>query len=109
MQILAFKRSARDDALCFGSIDNFPRFANLLAARKFFPKCVFEPTAAPDSFHEDWFKGEGTADFGFRISDFGFQIGKFVGRFCETPFILAPDTDALQDECDLFSNTGCRC
>jgi hypothetical protein len=25
----------------------------------------------------------------------GFQISKFGGRFCETPSILASDTDAL--------------
>src|SRR6266566_6205326 len=109
MQTLAFKRPARDDALHFRTINDFPRLANSRIWREPFSKFRLKPSPAPDSLHEDWFKGEGTADFGFRISDFGFQIGKFVGRFCETPFILAPDTYALQDECDLFSNTGCRC
>jgi hypothetical protein len=91
MQSLAFERPARDDALCFGAIDNFPRFANSDVRRQLLSKCRLKPSPAPDSLHEDWLKGEGTTDFGFRISDFGFQICKFVGRFCETPFILASD------------------
>src|ERR1044071_7081195 len=109
MQILAFQRSARDHALGFGTINNFPRLTDAFVPWELFSKCRFKTPPAPDPLHEDWLKGEGTADFGFRISDFGFQICKFVGRFCETPSILAPDIDALQDECDLFSNTGCRC
>ena len=109
MQTFAFERPARDDALCFGTINNFPRLADCRIRREFFSKFRFKPSPTPDSLNEDWLEGEGTADFGFRISDFGFQTCKFVGRFCETPFILASDTNALQDECDLFSNIGCRC
>jgi hypothetical protein len=33
------------------------------------------------------FEGEGTRDCGLLIADCRFQIGKFVGRFCETPSI----------------------
>src|SRR5207245_376247 len=98
MQILALERPGRDDALRFGTINDFPRLAKSRNRREFFSKFRFKPSPAPDSLHEDWLKREGTADFGFRISDFGFQTCKFVGRFCETPSILAPDTDALQSK-----------
>ncbi len=108
MQTLAFKRPARDDALRFRTINNFPRLTHLLVRWQVLAEQLRQFSPAPDALHEDWLKGEGTDVFRFRISDFRFQIGKFVGRFCETPFILAPDTYALQDECDLFSNTGCR-
>jgi len=58
----------------------------------------FEPAASPDSFHENRLESEGSprwtglycglpAAAGELIADCGFQIGKFVGRFCETPFI----------------------
>jgi hypothetical protein len=43
-----------------------------------------------------------------RIVGCGFQIFKFVGRFCETPSILAFDPDSLQTKCDASSNIGCR-
>jgi len=98
MQILALERPARDDALCFGTINDFPRLAKSRTRREFFFKSRFKASPAPDSLYEDWLKGEGAADFGFRISGFGFQTCKFVGRFCETPSILAPDTDALQSK-----------
>src|SRR5437763_14216079 len=96
MQTFAFKRPARDDALCFGTINNFPRLADALVRGQLFPKSRLKPSRAPDSLHKDWLKGEGTDDLGFRASDFGFQIGIFVGRFYETPFIFAPDTDAYK-------------
>src|SRR6266496_1230278 len=99
MQSPAFERPARDDALCFGTINNFPRLANAFVRWQVLAEQLRQLSRPPDSFHEDWLKGEGTADFGFRIWGFGFQICKFVGRFCETPFILASDTDALQSKC----------
>jgi hypothetical protein len=92
MQTFAFERPARDDTLCFGTVNDFPRLTNSHIRRDFFSKSRFKPSTTPNSLHEDWLEGEGTDDFGFRISDFGFQISKFVGRFCETPFILASDT-----------------
>ena len=91
MQTFAFERTVSDDALCFGAIDNFPRFADALVRWQVLAEQLRQLSPAPNSLHEDWLKGEGTADFGFRVSDFGFQISKFVGRFCETPFILASD------------------
>jgi len=100
VQCFSFERAARDDALCFGTINDFPRLANALVRWQVLAEQARQFSPAPDSFHEDWLKGEGTTDFGFRVSGFGFQICKFVGRFCETPFILASDTDALQDECE---------
>jgi len=92
MQTFAFEWPARDDALCFGAINNFPRLADGRIRREVLAEQRRKLSPAPHSFHEDWLEGEGTDDFRFRISDFGFQICKFVGRFCETPFILASDT-----------------
>ena len=100
MQSFAFEWTTPDDALRFRTIDNFPRLTDSFAGWQFLAEEVCKSAAAPNSLHEDWLEGEGTADFGFWISDFGFQVCKFVGRFCETPFILASDTDALQDECE---------
>src|SRR4029077_16281471 len=92
MQTLAFERTAHDDTLCFGTVNDFPRFADALVRWQVLVEQFRQLSPAPNSLHEDWLKGEGTNDFGFRISDFGFQISKFVGRFGETPFILASDT-----------------
>src|SRR6266496_661700 len=99
MQSPAFERPARDDALCFGTINNFPRLANALVRWQVLAEQARQLSPAPDSLHEDWLKGEGRFDFGVQIADCRFQICKFVGRFCETPFILASDTDALQSKC----------
>jgi hypothetical protein len=100
MQTLAFEGPARDDTLCFETVNDFPRLTNLRTRREFFSKLRFKPPPAPDSLHENWLKGEGRFDFGVQIADGRFQICKFVGRFGETPFILTSDTDALQDECE---------
>ena len=62
--------------------------------REFFAEVRFQMAAAPDSFHENGFEGEGSqsriglyhgspAVAGYLITDCGFQIGQFVGRFCE--------------------------
>ena len=91
MQTFAFERTAPDEALCFRTINDFPRFADALVRWQVLAEQLRQLSPAPNSLHEDWLKGDGTADFGFRVSDFGFQICKFVGRFCETPFILASD------------------
>src|ERR1051326_2666073 len=98
MQTFAFKWPARDDTLCVGAINNFPRLANWRIRRQFFSKSRFKPSPTPNSLHEDWLEGEGTDDFGLRRSDFGFQTSKFVGRFCETPFILASDIMMSSEE-----------
>jgi len=98
--MIAFEWTTRDDALRFRTIDNLPRFTDSFSGGQFLAKQVSKFAAAPNSLHKDWLEGEGTADFGFWSSDFGFQICKFVGRFCETPFILPSDTDVLQDECE---------
>ena len=79
--------AAGHDALRFGTIDNFPRFADAFLQRKIFVKLGFEASSAPHSLNENRFEGEGVRDCGLRIADCRFQIGKFVGRFCETPSI----------------------
>jgi hypothetical protein len=96
--------SIAHDALRFGAIYDFPRFADPFLRWQFFAELGFEVPPAPDAFHKDRFEGEGTGDRELRIVDCGFQIGKFVGRFRGTPFIL----EALQNECDPFSVIGCQ-
>jgi hypothetical protein len=109
MQRFALQRSVGDNALSFWTVYDFPRLANALVRWQVLAEQARQLSPAPDSFHEDWLKGEGRFDFGVQISGFGFQICKFVGRFCETPFILASDTDAPQSKCATFLNIGCRC
>src|ERR1700746_1072953 len=92
MQTFTFERTAPDEALCFQTINDFPRFADALVRWQVLAEQLRQLSPAPNSLHEDWVKGERANDFGFRISEFGFQISKFVGCFCETPFILASDT-----------------
>src|SRR5260370_22070650 len=66
VQRLAFQRSVAHDALCFRSIDNFPRLADPLVCRQIFPEEVRELTAAPNALHENGLEGEGTGAAGRR-------------------------------------------
>jgi hypothetical protein len=63
-----------------------------------FAELRYNTPAAPHAFHENGLEGEGSpnrtglscrlsAAAGRLIAECGFQIGKFVGSFCETPFI----------------------
>jgi hypothetical protein len=87
VQSSSAQRAACHDALHFGTIDNLPRFADALLRRKLFVKFRFEAPPAPYSLDENRLEGEGTHDCKLLIADCRFQIGKFVGRFCETPSI----------------------
>src|SRR6266404_4103868 len=69
VQRFAAKRPVRDNALRLRSINDFPRFADACIRRQFFPEFGFEPAAAPNSFHEDWFEGEGRCHGGWQIVD----------------------------------------
>jgi hypothetical protein len=57
------QRAVDDDALRFGTIDNFPRLADTLLRWKFFVKFGFEAPPTPHSLDENRFEGEGTSDF----------------------------------------------
>src|ERR1043165_8488487 len=81
VQCYPLQRSCDHNTLSFWAIHNFPRFADKLLRRELLPKFRFEPPSAPHSLDENWFEGEGTADFGFRISDCGFQIRRFCRAF----------------------------
>ena len=76
VQSSSAQRPAGHDALRFGTIDNFPRFSDTLLRRKLFVKFGFEAPPAPHSLDENRLEGKGTTDFGFRVSDFGFQLGR---------------------------------
>ena len=59
-------------------------------------KFGLESSSAPNSLDEDRFEGEGTIDFGFWISDCGFQIRRFRRAVSLDPEnIRGRHTDAL--------------
>src|SRR6266581_6820023 len=65
VQSFPAKCSIAYDALSFGTIDDFPRFADTCIWRQFFPEFGFKPAAAPHAFHKNWLKnnrfGKGNA------------------------------------------------
>jgi len=58
MQGFFMERASPDNALRFGTVDNFPRLTNSAMRRQIFAERGLKPAAAPDSLHEDWRKGE---------------------------------------------------
>src|SRR5258708_39399111 len=89
VQRLAFQRSVAHDALCFRSIDNFPRLADPLVCWQIFPEEVRELTAAPNALHENGLEGEGTGAAGPRVHVIAAK-GKggrpltIAGRYCRS-------------------------
>src|SRR5258708_24627698 len=83
VQRLAFQRSVAHDALCFRSIDNFPRLADPLVCRQIFPEEVRELTAAPNALHENGLEGEGTGAAGRRVHGIAAKVK------CGPPFTIA--------------------
>src|SRR5207237_6542218 len=87
VQRLAFQRSVAHNALCFRSIDNFPRLADLLVCRQIFPEEVRELTAAPNALHENGLESEGTGAAGRRAHVIAAKVkcGRpltIAGRYC---------------------------
>ena len=76
VQSFAFERSVRDDALGFRTIDNFPRFPDARIRRQFFSELGFESAAAPHSFQENRFEGEGSCHGRWQIADCRLQIAQ---------------------------------
>src|SRR5204863_8940512 len=77
VQRFSFERWIGDDTLGLRTIGNFPRFADASIGRQLFSEVGLETASTPHPFHEDRLEGEGTINFGFRISDFGIQIRRF--------------------------------
>src|SRR5436190_1390212 len=69
VQRFAAKRSVRDDTLRFGSINDFPRFADAGIRRQLLPELRLETASAPHSFHENRREGEGSCHCRWRIVD----------------------------------------
>src|SRR5438132_11878554 len=87
VQRLAFQRSVAHDALCFRSIDNFPRLADPLVCRQIFPEEVRELTAAPNALHENGLESEGTGAAGRPVHVIAGQVRcrrplAIAGRYC---------------------------
>lgn len=59
-------------------------------------KFGFKPSSTPNSLDGNRFEGEGSSQFGFRISDCGFQIRRFCRAFLSTPKAFGAGTDVLQ-------------
>jgi hypothetical protein len=95
--------------LCFSAIDNFPRLTNVDVGREVFTELGFKAPATPHPLDENRLEGKRTVNGKFLIAACGFQISKFVGRFCETPSIFASDTDAAQRQCAASLSIGCLC
>jgi hypothetical protein len=57
VQRFPFEWTVAHNTLSFGSIDNFPRLADLFVRRQFFPKQLSEFAAAPNALLEDRLEG----------------------------------------------------
>ena len=53
VQTFAFQKTVTHNALRFGTVDDFPRFADLLSGRQLFAEELAKFLAAPDSLHEN--------------------------------------------------------
>src|SRR5437016_11257651 len=66
VQCFTFQWPARDNALRFGSIDNFPQLADSFAERQFFSEKINKLATAPNALLEDRLEAEGSCDYGLR-------------------------------------------
>ncbi len=62
MQTLSAQRAVTHDALCFGPVDDFPRFTDAQISRQFFPVNLLQAPPAPDALHEQRFEHERIGD-----------------------------------------------
>ena len=70
MQGFFMERASPDNALRFGTVDNFPRLTNSAMRRQIFAERGLKPAAAPDSLHEYRLECErvGKIELGHRLN-----------------------------------------